>query len=318
MKSNKIPKSLYRIMPLYELIQMCDEPRKFVLKSPRLWEDTYEGFFYKRLLTEDGLKTAYDFIIKNVNEKNSGFTAKGKNIKFSLNLLSKEEKTLFIILKCIIQYYLTFSTCFSKDENESDAMWRIYSFDKTSIRVEFDREKLSNLEHIHFSPVYYDDNLNFLNLLEKTIKVNDGDIILKTFEPFIQKRKAFSHEKEIRMFYKHQLEEIFIFNIEKHPGHSNEDFNELYKDLKDCFINKKEFLPSKFLFAIQKYLYKFEKEDPTVQIILADEKIAINELIKSILIHPQAPDFYVKIIKKYCKKFKIEFVDKSSLYNSEK
>lgn len=318
MKTKRIPKSLYRIMPLYELIQMCEEPRKLVLKSPRLWEDTFEGFFYKRLLTKDGLKTAYDFIIKNVNEKNSGLTVKGENIKFSLNLLSKEEKTLYIILKCVIQYYLTFSTCFSKDKNESDAMWRIYSFDKTSLRVEFNREKLSNLEKIHFYSVHYDDNYDFLNMLEKTIKVNNGNIILKTFEPFIQKRKAFSHEKEIRMLYKHQLEEIIIFNIEKHPDHSTDEFNELHKDLKDCFSDDKEFLPSIFLIAIQKYLYKFEKEDPTVPIILADEKITTNKLIKSILVHPQAPDFYVKIIKKYCKQFNIEFVKKSTLYFSEK
>jgi hypothetical protein len=193
-------------------------------------------------------------------------------------------------------------------------MWRIYSFNKTSLRVEFNRKKLSNIREISFSSVNYDDRMDFLEAIEKTIISENGNLSLRTFIPFLQKRESFSHEKEIRMFYKHQLENLLFFNIEKHPEHSTEDLNELIKGLKDYFTKNLEFLPSKFLITIQKYLHKFEDEDPTFSINLDVENIKINELIKSVLVHPQAPDFYVKIIKKYCKRFDIKFLDKSLLY----
>ncbi len=314
MKRNN--KTLYRIIPFYELVQMCEEPRKMILKSPRLWDDNYEGFFYRKLMTIEGLTEAYNFILELFNSKDPDLFAEGNDVSFSINILSKEEKTLFFILRCIITYYLVFCISFTEDEKESDAMWRIYSFDKTSLKVEFDKKKLESLKEIFFLNVDYDDNFDFLKELKETITTRDKKKNLRLFKPLYKKRMAFQHENEVRMVYYHMLQAIPIIGIQQHPDHNSAEKNELLSKSKNCFDENKNFLPEQFLNMISNYLEKFKKET-TAEIDLTKENLLTKDLIKSVVVHPQSAEYYVKIIEKYCNRHKINFKSKSKLYDFE-
>lgn len=37
-------------------------------------------------------------------------------------------------------------------------------------------------------------------------------------------------------------------------------------------------------------------------------------LIQNVIVHPFAPDWYIDIVKEFCKKFNVPFSGKSSLY----
>jgi len=74
---------------------------------------------------------------------------------------------------------------------ESDALWRIYDKRKTGIRISVKTSNLSLLNDISMSKVKYIDKLE---------KVDYQQFDNGNFEQlFAIKRKAFSHEKEVRL-----------------------------------------------------------------------------------------------------------------------
>ena len=57
MKENQ---KLYRFIPFHELVDICERPGKLVLKSPRLWDDNYEGYFYRKLMNEKSMSEVFN------------------------------------------------------------------------------------------------------------------------------------------------------------------------------------------------------------------------------------------------------------------
>ena len=310
MKEESEKQFLYRIMPLEELVQMCENPRKIVLRSPRLWEDTYEGFFYTKLMTEEGMEKTYKFLNR--------LYPHGKKL-FGMEINSKSETVCYKIIQTIINHYLFFAISCTKNSNDSDAMWRIYSYGNKSLRIKFDwhflKKKLKNLWSIEID--YINKNYDFNKELEKIFKFDSNSQEIKTYLniPFSTKRKLFEHEDEIRIIYNHKLVSDFLSGIQLPEKFKNDKLSGLKTGIKTV-CNNKVFDANKFLKMTKTYLEGFT-EDTTTNINVEEFGLQTNEFIKGVLVHPQAPDYYACIVKKYCENHNLNFDGRSKLYTFE-
>lgn len=181
---------------------------------------------------------------------------------------------------------------------ESDAMWRIYSYEKQSLRIKVDADKIKLLNSVIAEPVIYDDR--YIDYSNSGLRKDE--IFLKLIA---QKRTAFSHEQEIRLIYvdvpeKSKLypaiESMFIASDILNGKPTNidiEDFGELVKKL--SYLN----------------LHHAKISHP---ISFAH----IDSFISGVLVNPFASSWYVNTVKTYCDLNGIPFEGKSKLYEGEK
>ena len=110
--------------------------------------------------------------------------------------------------------YNIYAQCWTKLD-ESDAMWRIYNYSNMTIRIKVKREKFKLLgKNIEIKDVEYIDNF------QEKIENSSDDLI----NLLALKRKAFSHEKEVRIidFYRFTMEDAkdrlkTIYKVIKNP-----------------------------------------------------------------------------------------------------
>ncbi|MFC1574331.1 DUF2971 domain-containing protein, partial [Candidatus Latescibacterota bacterium] len=146
----------------------------FVLHNK--WEDPFEGFILKSIKQEEG-KTEIFRILKELAPDHA---------MAHFGILSKFDKTLF---------GQSWTKC-----PESDALWRIYSNNKMSVRVEIWSMNVLKLidEPQSVTPhvIQYSDSISISSQLEQIVDGNK----LYLENVIITKRDAFEHEQEIRLF----------------------------------------------------------------------------------------------------------------------
>lgn len=196
-------------------------------------------------------------------------------------------------------YYKTFCQCWTKLA-ESDAMWRIYSYNNRAIRISIQRNKVALLDDIKMVDVEYTDDLNCL--------FHKGTAYF--LKALSKKRTAFEHEKEVRL-------------IKHYRFLGTDDFQQHLKAW--CAISghtkgmdiAKEMFPNQTLeeqmMSISKLLNIGKHAQKTKDISFKH----IPDFIESVLVHPLAPEWYVNIVREYCLKNKIPFDGKSALYNCD-
>ncbi len=180
---------------------------------------------------------------------------------------------------------------------ESDAMWRIYSYANHSIRIKISIHSVSKLDGVEGIDVDY---LNFP--LEKDYLKSDMRL-----KAFAQKRTAFSHEKEYRLIKPYRYNGDY--DISRHfkalialnePASRYRILNELFPDL-----------PME------------EQVDELIKILnIGKNAVETNEVsfrhipnfIKGVMVHPFAEEWYVEVVKDFCKINNIPFEGKSNLY----
>lgn len=191
---------------------------------------------------------------------------------------------------------LIYAQCWSK-LGESDAMWRIYNYSNMSIRIKVKRSSFELLQNIELRDVIYTNN--YEAEIKKTFENKD------ILQLIAIKRKAFAHEKEVRVidFYRFTNEDaenkvtklLLTFN----EGMRNEYF------MKNEEINIEKFVEETVT-------------DMNLNQRIKTKKIAfghINNFICDVMLHPMAPDWFVDTVSTYCSINGIKFVGKSSLYN---
>lgn len=193
-------------------------------------------------------------------------------------------------------YYKTFCQCWTKLA-ESDAMWRIYSYNNRSIRISINRQSLNLLDNIKIVDIEYTDNL--CSTFPK------GAEYLKTL---FKKRTAFEHEKEVRLV-KHytfsgtdDLEQHMYawLAISKHPR----CIDILEKHFSGDSIEDK-------VNSIVKMLNIGHYAEKTREVSFSH----VPNFINGVLVHPLAPDWYVEIVREFCSRNDIPFEGKSTLYS---
>ena len=104
------------------------------------------------------------------------------------NLPEQYQQLLANYIKDLRRFVLV--NCWHENEYESDAMWKLYSWDKEGVAIKTDFQSLSKSligeEKVFIGQVnYVDYNTTF-------IRENDP------VAPFVHKRKSFEHEREVR------------------------------------------------------------------------------------------------------------------------
>jgi hypothetical protein len=212
LEENDLDKPIYRIIPYKRLIELF-QGKENVLVKPISWEDTFENFAIKaKLRAKNG-----DVLQYNIHERMYG-------------------------------------QCWSMNK-ASDAMWRIYSQDKLGIRIKTTINKLldsicettldrSNCEHC-IGKVEYLFEKELTQRAKSTFGKNGEVSFGNLFRSLLVKRKAFVHEKEIRLIFLDWgdgagFDKLFKYSVDPHyllsqlmvdPRVPYEKFKELKVDI---------------------------------------------------------------------------------------
>ena len=213
-------------------------------------------------------------------------------------LLGKiEDKNLRIMLYAI--YQKTFCQCWSKAV-ESDAMWRIYSYNNRAVQIKVDTDKLLLLKDVRIVPVEYTDSY----IVDSSKKMESF------YKSLAIKRVAFQHENEVRLIvnYKFKSDDDFenhakaVLSIFQHPQ-GKELLESLYPGMQ---IEKQ-------VEEAAKMLNVGKDRQNTLDVSFGN----IPDFIAGVKVHPMAPDWYVDVVNEYCNRNGIAFDGKSLLYSNE-
>ncbi len=193
-------------------------------------------------------------------------------------------------------YNKIYAQCWT-ELSESDAMWRIYSYNNRAIRIKIERDVIQQLDNVEAVPVVYSDD-SFAR------KETDEQTYLSSLA---YKRSAFSHEREVRLInrYKYRDNDDAEQHVKALWFVYNED--ERRKIIESVFPGMETKEKVKKLFE----LLNMGKECQTTKDISYSH---IQGFLKGVLVHPLAPGWYVEIVKEFCNRNDIPFEGKSELY----
>lgn len=281
---------LYRIVSFPGFVNLIEKKQERYV-NPVTWEDTYEGYLLRFIENANTAKDVIDLLYNTVSPKDIDAT-----VSNFTNLYGAR--------------WLCYGQSWSMTA-ESDALWRIYSYDKMGIRIESSCEKIENLINSSgFSKKYeykiedvkYDLDGN--NLLEQQCqRLRETKL---TVEPFLHKRKAFQHENEKRVILlDKRLEAInWLSSLQTFQG---------IKDTADKDGLKND--------EVLVYLYKhlLECQYPFGNEHMASEQFVpipdLSSYISSVMVHPQAEPWIVSLVQTICEHNNLNFLGKSKLYN---
>ncbi len=280
---------LYRIISLETFIDLLHHKRERYVR-PSTWEDTFEGYLFSKMYDASKLKKMVEYIYYNVCPRNYEATIN--------NILRLEHSKWFVYGQC-------WTT-----EAESDAMWRIYSYGKHSIQIQSTKEKIDHLfdgieevKHI-IEPIEYDINPDD-DLTQKQIQQLRQT--LSIYEPYLHKRKAFSHENEIRVL----VDDNRYFQMtEMSMMGANWKIFEAMQQKK----NDREIL-EEIMSRLDKYLDKWNNNNLPNSIYI--DEIDLKEYISAVVVNPFAEKWYVDLVKDLCKEFEINCLGQSQLYQKD-
>ena len=194
----------------------------------------------------------------------------------------------------------TYGQCWTKLA-ESDAMWRIYSYNNRAVQIKVDIAKLELLPDVQIIPVEYTDSLEL---------DDPSDGMVSYFRSLAIKRIAFQHENEVRLLVNYKFK-------------SNEDFERHIKAVLSIFEHSQgiELLESLFpglpVEEQAKNAAKMLNVGPDRQKTLDISFGNIPTFISGVKVHPLAPDWYVEVVNEYCKRNDVPFDGKSLLYSKD-
>ena len=199
------------------------------------------------------------------------------------------------MLLCIA-YYKTFAQCWTSLA-ESDAMWRINSHGNRAVRIKIKQSNAEKLDGVELVKVQYSDEP-----FEMEPSVHDS--LLKALS---KKRTAFSHENEVRLIKRFRFrneadarEHIKAFLAANHHP-------QMTQIIESMFPGQSVEEQVDQLFA----MLNIGKRQISTQTISFE---TIPNFIEGVLVHPLAPNWYVKIVEEFCLRNNIPFEGKSMLY----
>lgn len=251
---------IYKYMTFEQFIDLI-ELKRLYLTQITAWEDTHEGY-----------------MIKEFYEKESGIN-KHLLEKFINPLVEKSRKA-------------SYAQSWTHSDIESDALWRIYSQQKTGVRIKVRiddiknqiNEKLNSNKEMYGNllkgPVEYGVDMDYEKYRIENDKVNFLFI----------KRMAFKHEEEYRFSTNIKKEEIFQRTSKYETITIDEVVEEFEKNIYEAKLPKTIY-------------YKVP-----------------NDLIQEIILDPRAADYFEETFSTYCEnrdlnKSGVKF-KKSDLYKS--
>ena len=277
---------VYRIIGLESFMSILINKQERFVRPIDSWPDTFEGYMLHQLDSIEGMQKVID----------------------RLYMISTEniDSTILSLSKLLRTRYTCYGQCWSRIP-DSDAMWRIYSYDNKAIQLVTTVNRIQNMikadawKHLQMliSDVKYDIN-DEEEALNK-ILVPSARIV----SAYFHKRPAFEHEKEIRVLLddskKYDYIDFFtanaIRNNLKH-GDKTKPVTEQILDAATLTVGNKG---------------SYTSASPS------EIKMKINDLksyLEGIRVHPLAPVWYVNLIKDICRNYKVRFLGQSDLYRA--
>jgi hypothetical protein len=182
---------------------------------------------------------------------------------------------------------------------ESDALWRIYSHGNRSVRIEVSLEDIKKLQNVTAFNVEYSETLSLKQEIE-SISTPDK-ILMDSPRILIHKRTAFSHEFEVRLL------SFELNNMDNTPGLSNEQRNTALKAILKLYQDGKV---TEDMYKNALYIYSEKHREKIKHISFGH----IDNFIKSVMVHPLAPNWFCETIGIFCKNNNVPFLGKSNLY----
>lgn len=280
--------NLYRIISLETFVDLIHNKHERYVR-PVTWEDTYEGYLISELYNPLYKRKIIEDMYYNVCPHNYRATID--------NLLKLEHAKWFV-------YGQSWASI-----RDSDAMWRIYSYNKHSIQIQTTEKRVKNILG-EFSK----DELKYeIKRVKYDVDAEDdilhGQIMqlkqtCSTYEPFLHKRKAFRHEYEIRIL----LDDVRWFSItEMSRMGASWKIDETVKTLKEH---------KRILDEIEHRLdeYMGHWNEKTLAIDYFVDITDLSKYVSGVRVNPFAEEWYVKLIEGICGEYNIKFNGKSDLY----
>ncbi len=287
---------LYRYISFEEFVNLLTT-KAMHYSCPTKWEDTYEGYMFRSL---DDVSHRTELLKRMWNEIPSN--------------IPDFEKALSILKNyCKIAYarYHWYGQCWTREANENDAFWRIYSYGKRSIRISTTDDSLWELfptdnYYRAKKSIQYDaaSGKEFLNIqFDATLQTKS------TNECFFHKRIAFEHEKEYRILVSPKGENNslgIIYNMSRLALHLK--WNEIHPDsMEDCIHILLDVLQTTVVDAVTMG-HQAEGIDVAVH--------NLESFVESVLVHPMAADWYTKLVEQLCAQHNLPFNGQSTLYKN--
>lgn len=252
-------KPIYQILPVKYLIKIIRNQKLRFNNIVRSWEDPYELFLLKQ---------------------NIEIESWSKN-HFSFKLLNN--------------YY---GQCWSLTE-DSDAIWRIYSFDKESVRIKTSVIKIINVLDQkrgmkwyvpYFGKVDYKNTVGVVDWMNEALEGGSGTLLKAFADSLFIKRSEFAHENEVRFIVSKPIDEENNTNpnvFDSHIDFGVDPYNFIEEIALDPRLSDEDFEDRKALLSsitreipiVKSNLYQFQpqnyiiKETPMhLDVIVHDEK----------------------------------------------
>jgi len=275
---------VYRIIGIEGFMSILINKQERYVRPIDGWQDTFEGYMLHQLDTSTGRRKVLEKL----------YVLSGRDVNATIRNLSK-------LLRC---RYACYGQCWSKNP-DSDAMWRIYSYNQKAIQLittvddiqnMLEKSKWDDLE-IEVDDVKYDikDEKEAINkILVWNAKIDAA---------YFHKRPAFEHEAEVR---------VLLNDFKKYETEYAFDIKTIHKNMKKVDKSKNEI--EQILDAVS-YIDKDKSSyTPSVPMEIGLKIPNLGQYITGVRIHPQAPDWYVALIGEICRQYKISFLGRSDLY----
>ena len=284
---------LYRIVSLEGFLSLIYNKSERFVRPMDEWEDTYEGHMLHLLDDEAGekqlLNRLYEVILH-------------RHIKDSIRNY----------VKLLHARYLCYGQCWST-QKDSDAMWRIYSYDAKAIQLVTTVSQLQDCitqssdwdgKRPRIEKVQYDASESLDDNLEYFVQGMYVD------EPYFHKRSEFKHELEVRVI----LNDKNRYGVIPSLWCDMLEINYAFEDKENPELPFED----KVLRAAQKLRGKDRKlthlqEAPSELFIKIHD---FGDYIYGIRVHPMAKEWYVGLIHQICNQHKIRFLGQSELYKA--
>ena len=267
---NTIKKYIYRFMSFESFVDMVQRKALAFMLHDK-WEDPYESFILKTMRHKEGRQEILR-ILREMRPKHAI-----ENFKTLLEL----DPVLFS---------QSWTEC-----PESDALWRIYSHNRMSIRVQVFTTKTFSLsqppEHVIPNNIIYSDSISIESQLKNIIEDKKK---IKIEKIFFTKRNAFSHEQEIR------LSTLDYTNFALQTPFQCEVMKELYDEKEITKKQYETFMNTTHIKKISGLKYVSYKHIPN--------------FIESLMLHPLAPDWLDETARTFCENNNLNYIGKSKLY----
>ena len=295
--------NLYRIISLPSFINIIETKNERYV-CPFCWEDTHEGYLLKDM---EKFKNDPGLLKKYLVEMYDNLAEGDPEVKYY--------KIVEVFYRFYCARWIAYGQCWSKTP-ESDALWRIYSYGKQAVRVETDSRTIEKIIKRHrkclvnIETVKYDQD-DLENIQKQLLQTRNTK---RTAETYYHKRKAFKHENEVR---------VIVFDQDNNPMYTfiglckEMVFHYLKQELlvKVDVYNSESIILEKLAEKMAESLpeYKDSQKMSSLNINLDDTEI--SEYIKGVMVHPQAEDWIVNLVRTICERKKISFLGKSQLYD---